>query len=467
VLKVVLKPNDLDEPPGPYMLVAEKTSGLSWSMAETICNSNGMDLCPYKLLCYNGDKAKNKFYTANADTWIPYGGDGTNGWITVGNAHPFCQTHQQIAGGRPGWGNNEDRGPHKGPLYCCGNKPKISSEVHIPAWSYDQSWKDSENICAANGMELCNYLSICPKGPNGRPWGGIVTSGNPGADAWSPVGGEEDNMWIQVGKAWPTCLRHTSIQNGAHGRPGWGLVRDRGAHHGPIYCCGKEKKLDAHVMSIGTSNMAWDDVNEMCQLNQMSLCNFDSLCPNGRGNDPVMGRQGSDIWIPMQDNTGSDTWVQIGRPWPACFRHSEVPGGFGGAPYGRPGWGDNRSNYGFKGPAYCCGKKPAPRTMENIGSSKGKNWDGANAACQAKKKGLCRFTDFCPDGPGSTPSIGAKGGDVWVPFADAGSNSWLQVGGGGWPLCNRHSDIANGIHGRPGWGLAAGGEAYRGDIFCC
>jgi len=275
-------------------------------------------------------------------------------------------------------------------------------------------------------------------------------------------------MWIQTGKAWPTCLRHTEIQGGAYGRPGWGVVRYRGGHHGPIYCCGKKKVEDSYQMTIGTSDMDWNDVSEMCRLNMMTLCNYASLCPEGRGKAPVMGRKGVDAWIAMQDNNGPDTWVQIGQPWPQCYRHTEIPGGFSGGPYGRPGWGDNRSRYPFKAEARCCGKKPDPRPLDEIGSSKNHNWDTSNAACQAKKKGLCRFTDICPNGPGSDPVGGKRGGDMWIPIADAGTNMWLQIGGGGWPVCTRHTEIAGGVHGRPGWGTNPGdSSAYKGPIYCC
>jgi len=446
-------------------MLATRTTGLTWEESEQICQSNGFGLCPFSTLCYNGNRDKNIFYSHNGEGWIPYGGDGDNAWLYIGDHAPaFCKTHVQWANGnRPGWGNVPDRGGHHGPLYCCGGKP-IKQKPQVLGWSYDMSWTDISTTCVANGMELCNYLSICPDGPDHKPYNGEKWKTPFGhTDVWTAVGGEGNNMWVQFGSAyWPICQRHTEIQNGAHGRPGWGLGGDRGAHHGPILCCGKEKKEETHLMALKSSGMSWADAQGMCKNNEMHLCDYVSLCPNGWGKNSIVERRKFDDWIPFDDGR-PDSWLQLGQPWPECYRHSEVNGG----PYGRPGWGNDRSTYAFKGEVFCCGKKPEPAQLHEIGSSKGHSWNDANAACMGRAMKLCTFGDICPQGPDTAPVFGKQQGDMWIPISDAGDNMWLQIGNAGWPSCNRHTEIQNGIHGRPGWGYNRGQEGYHGPIYCC
>lgn len=426
-------------------------------------------MCTFNDLCPRGkDKLPVFNHKLNGDSWVPYTGDGNNAWVQLGQSHQICMPHHILSGGihgRPGWGLSQAAGSHKGPLFCCGKKPFISKEVVNIGYSYGYSWDDSNTACDNNGMKLCNFMSVCPRGPGGRPVDGPVLN-QPNDDSWCPLGGEGEDMWVHMSVShWGLCNRHTEIQNGIHGRPGWGRVRDRGGHHGPMYCCGKPKIKPYHQLATRTTGMTFDQANDVCKSNEMQLCNFMSICKQGHISAPAMGRKDGDVWIPF-GGEGDNSWVQIGRAWPQCFRHTEIPGGLSGGPWGRPGWGEDESRHGFKGPIYCCGDKPAPRARIDAGSSKGKTYDEAKAVCERQRKGLCRYTDICPDGHLGDSVLGHINGDVWVPLGGEGPHAWVQVGTG-WPTCLRHTEIQGGAHGRPGWSNERRTDNWRGNIYCC
>eukprot|EP01084_Bolivina_argentea_P160501 279494_1 len=53
---------------------------------------------------------------------------------------------------------------------------------------------------------------------------------------------------------------------------------------------------------------------------------------------------------------------------------------------------------------------------------------------------------------------GGVGGDSWTPVSgvsDSG-NDWLQIGGASWPYGKLHTEVANGVHGKPSWGTKSG-----------
>jgi len=362
--------------------------------------------------------------------------------------------------GRPGWGRGRGRSAHRGKLFCCGRRKKIQKPTVI-GYSSAMSWKQANTACKGNGMGMCNYFSMCPKGPHHKPWHG-VWPGNAHRDSWSPVGGEGDNQWIQLGRRWPTCLRHTSIQGGRHGRPSWGRVSERGTHHGPIMCCGKPKVVRPITqLATRTAGFSWNDAHNLCRSSGATLCNFVSLCNKWKG-VPAVGRKHGDVWIPAGGES-RNTWVQIGRkPWPACVRHSEIPVANRNTPWGRPGWGNNRSRPPYKGPVLCCGKI-RPRKAKRMGTSSGKSWNDSNSFCQRKGKMLCRYIDLCK---GFKPRVTKLKGDQWVPIGGEGDNQWLQLGVR-WPVCNRHTEIQGGRHGRPGWGLNRHRYPHKGPIYCC
>ena len=79
------------------------------------------------------------------------------------------------------------------------------------------SWSASEAICATHGKTLCTRAQMCPYGHSGN---NDVEGGKRSGDTWAPAA-DEDNTWVAVGTGWPSCQKHSEINNGAYGKPAW------------------------------------------------------------------------------------------------------------------------------------------------------------------------------------------------------------------------------------------------------
>jgi len=459
--------------------LAVTTAGMSWKDADRACRGSGLEMCRYQDLCPCKMKNKARIGTLAGDKWTPISGDGTNQWVQLGNRPwPQCVLHDELQGGkygRPAWGEARNRHAAHGPLYCCGKeelKTAPADIVRIGA-AYDFSWDDARNTCENNGMKMCNYASLCPEGPGGST--SITVLSNSAKDNWVPFAGEADGSWVQMGSGhWPTCQRHSEINGGKYGIvPGWGRTRHRGSWKRNIFCCGKPLVRTLRVkVAEKMSGLTWNNGARICKGNGLEMCNFYSLCPNGKGQTPYNGRTSGDNWSPI-GGEGSNQWIQLGDRWPQCFRHTEIPGGLRYGPWGRPGWGNSHSRAPYKGNLWCCGSREQTKVKRfspvEGPSTRGKSWDDARAYCASKSQQLCRFVDLCPKGPHTTPSTGEKTNkDVWIPLGGEGQNRWLQIGSRPWPACLRHNEIANGKYGAaPGWGKDRSSHHWKGPVYCC
>jgi len=90
----------------------------------------------------------------------------------------------------------------------------------------------------------------------------------------------------------------------------------------------------------------------------------------------------------------------------------------------------------------------------------------SRAKCESHGNQLCARTTLCPDGHagGERPAGGHISGG-WAPVSDS-DNSWVSLGGY-WPSCQLHSEIANGRHGKPGWGTQSRYHSWRTKLPCC
>ena len=79
------------------------------------------------------------------------------------------------------------------------------------------SWSASEAVCATHGKTLCTRAQMCPHGHSGN---NDVEGGKRSGDTWAPAA-DEDNTWVAVGTGWPSCQKHSEINNGAYGKPAW------------------------------------------------------------------------------------------------------------------------------------------------------------------------------------------------------------------------------------------------------
>jgi len=217
-----------------------------------------------------------------------------------------------------------------------------------------------------------------------------------------------------------------------------------------------------HKLALATFGMSWTQARDACAYNGMCLCPLGTVCPGGHNTAPFYGKQNGDQWTPVGDD-GDNQWVQTGDRWPTCWEHDEIAAGA----HCRPTWGLEENRAAFHGPLFCCGTLN-PKTPVVSGSSKGVSWSGSQALCVSKGKQLCSFSSLCKEWAGghTVPVMGVQPGDVWVPIGGEGDNQWLQLGTR-WPVCHRHTEIAGGIHGRPGWGLNTDHSGHRGPIYCC
>ena len=121
---------------------------------------------------------------------------------------------------------------------------------------------------------------------------------------------------------------------------------------------------------------------------------------------------------------------QGGDPANTCLGHHQVNGGA----HGDPGWGngdDGVANAGYLDLVLCCGNGP-PNSPTWFDDSSDPVYDGASWGegvdfCSAQSMELCTYMSYCPEGGGSPPLGGTKGGDKWSPVGDR-TNMWVQVG---------------------------------------
>ena len=94
-------------------------------------------------------------------------------------------------------------------------------------------------------------------------------------------------------------------------------------------------------------------------------------------------------------------------------------------------------------------------------------WAQAQDMCTADGYSrLCRRDELCAGGRHGSIAVGIKWpSDNWTPVADA-TNEWVQTGTSYWPLCDKHSEIAGGVHGHPAWGTSTHCHAFRTQVCC-
>jgi len=176
------------------------------------------------------------------------------------------------------------------------------------------------------------------------------------------------------------------------------------------------------------------------------------------------------MWAPLSD--GTNKWVQVGV-WAGsasntCLGHWQISNGV----HGDPAWGLDGSRHAFMKYILCCPAGASNKAlilppiftgdwMQGQDTAPGYGTWGASVDwCVAQGAAdLCPYEVYCPDGGGAPPfrgrRVGGTGDDQWAPFSGDGTNRWVQTGiWGGDPAntCLGHHQIADGIHGDPGWG---------------
>lgn len=92
----------------------------------------------------------------------------------------------------------------------------------------------------------------------------------------------------------------------------------------------------------------------------------------------------------------------------------------------------------------------------------------AVSICASYGGRLCYRAEYCPNGyaGGENPYGGKKSGDQWAAVKDQ-VNNWVEVGNGGWPSCQLHTEINGGSYGLPSWSTNSTAQSFRNWVLCC
>eukprot|EP01084_Bolivina_argentea_P060488 110513_1 len=281
--------------------------------------------------------------------------------------------------------------------------------------------------------------------------------GGIGGDIWTPVSSVSDsgNDWLQIGGGcWPYGQLHTEIKNGYHGKPAWGTQCRILPFKQKLYCANATSdgssggssgvELTQHV--IGT--MTYEQCVKKCESMGGQLATKQQIL-NYLGSGV-----GGDSWSPVTgvSKSGND-WLQIGGGnWPYGKLHTEIANGV----HGKPSWGTKSGTHSFKQTFYCVKGRLTEHTIGTM------SYEQCVKKCQtmggqlATKQQILNYLK------------GGVGGDSWTPVSgvsDSG-NDWLQIGGGNWPYGKLHTEIANGVHGKPSWGTKSGTHSFKQTFYC-
>nr|XP_039263125.1 uncharacterized protein LOC120339116 isoform X1 [Styela clava] len=197
---------------------------VTWNTAKTFCHVTGKKLCRTNELCPSNRGGRQMIHDAiPGDHWVPVL-DGSNKWMQAGDSRRFtCHTHTEThGGGMASWGTSNSPAPHKGYVYCCGEKYTGPRYQYIgKAATYDMS----KQHCVNQGRRLCHAGEICT---NNKPIYGIIAR-----DAWVAAN-DRHNEWIQIGNS-NTCAVHGVL----HSAPAWGIRTDGRLFDflGFVLCC--------------------------------------------------------------------------------------------------------------------------------------------------------------------------------------------------------------------------------------
>jgi len=94
------------------------------------------------------------------------------------------------------------------------------------------SWNASQQVCAADGKQLCTFDEICPNGEGSTP----IDGSSDQAEAWSPMTRADGvvNDWVHISDSdkGSNCKPHDKY----NGLPAWGTEATN-AYNFKIYCC--------------------------------------------------------------------------------------------------------------------------------------------------------------------------------------------------------------------------------------
>ena len=126
----------------------------SYDDMKGYCESQGKRLCESTEICDMGSRTVIQPELTSefpGDNWIAVS-DEPNEWLTLNRGdNRYCKTHTQVAGGKPGWGNERDPGGWERLAKCCSNDKKVQGRYirlqydHIECLNLAQIYVYTEN----------------------------------------------------------------------------------------------------------------------------------------------------------------------------------------------------------------------------------------------------------------------------------------------------------------------------------
>jgi hypothetical protein len=152
---------------------------------------------------------------------VPFSGAAIVAGVTINLATEFA-CRKRVPKGTTKWGDLK--------VYTVQHRYEGGSDFRKGKYS----WSLAQRDCRGHGLTLCPRSMYCPNGPLQPPDGGMRNF-----NSWAPMGGEGDNMWINIGNQNPAtelCKDHGESFKKER-NPAWGNNNDYYDFKNSIYCC--------------------------------------------------------------------------------------------------------------------------------------------------------------------------------------------------------------------------------------
>ena len=254
----------------------------------------------------------------------------------------------------------------------------------------------------------------------------------------------------------------------------------------------------------------YDEYRNFCIGRGQRLCTLEELCPDAgsfprpsavTGEDPTYPVFDGDMWIPFEDDTLDNQWVQLGTRADTnfCGTHREVTLLEYGAAYDPDAscpvcgsaWGTDDTGSptnSFMRYSVCCeDETPDPALLvyglEGV-TGRPTNYGEYETHCTDRGARLCTLAELCPNNIESSSGVAASvtalnmedppvavfDADEWIPFQSttAGlTNQWVQLGrrNSDLDVCETHRQVTGGAD--PSWGTDTSVQTWMSYHICC
>jgi len=329
--------------------------GVSHGEAVDYCARRGARVCPFDAYCPRGPASvpyggyQDGHPWPDCCSWAPV--DGATGWVQLSSNSGqscdlistedadfdgesvsrvmCCRDWEEPRAAAPGHVVEEVvSGPVAGGAAADGPEAAVAA-AHAPAW-FDRSdgWAgethpEAEDFCADRFMRVCEYGSYCPRGMDGRPYGGARDGDGL---SFAPIRSDEYG-WVQVssdGGQSCTVISSEAFGNEQQTRhvlccrdPSGGGPQE--VEETPAPESAEERVGEAFRPRWFNRMDGWvgdthPQAEEFCRGRGLETCPYEAYCPSGPAGEPFGGPRGDDApdeggsWAPTSDAGG---WVQV------------------------------------------------------------------------------------------------------------------------------------------------------------